>query len=68
MRRKYKFIPKIAQTKDGVFLLILQKTNDEGKHFFSESFSSLSDAVAALNFARLATFEICREDVIAPLD
>lgn len=68
MKRKYKFIPKILQLKDGdAFILSLQKETDEGKHFYSESFSSLSDAVAALDFVRLAVFETCREDCIAPL-
>lgn len=69
MKRKYKFTPKILQTKDGDgFILSLQKETDEGKHFYSESFSSLSDAVAALNFCRLSVFECCREDSIAPLE
>lgn len=68
MKKKYKFIPKILQLKDGSFVLSLQKENLEGKHYFSESFSSLADATAALNFCRLSVFECCREDVIAPLD
>lgn len=67
MKQKYKFYPKILQLKDGDFRLALQKENDEGKHFYSENFSSFSDAVAALNFINLAVFEICREDSIAPL-
>lgn len=68
MKKKYRFTPKILQTKDGgAFILSLRKENDEGKHFYSESFSSLSDAVAALDFVRLAVFETCREDSIAPL-
>lgn len=51
MKKKYRFTPKILQTKDGdAFILSLQKENDEGKHFYSESFSSLADATAALNF------------------
>lgn len=67
MKKKYKFLSKIAQTTAGDFRLILQKNDYDGKTFYSESFSSLSDAVTALNFCRLACFECCREDVIAPL-
>ena len=67
MKKKYKFFPKILQAKDGDYRLALLRENDEGKQYFSEAFTSLADALSALNFIRLAVFEICREDSIAPL-